>query len=292
MHRGIDTCAPISAEAARKIKEDGFAFVGRYLAPELGGTAWKVLTMAEAQRICAAGLRLLVVWETTADRVKGGAIAGRQDGAHAYALARKLEIPKEAILYFAVDYDARSTADLLQLQAYLTAARAQTCEYRIGVYGSYNVVTMTRYNDAVSGIWQCVAWSYGSVSSHADVYQSKGQDDPECVSLAGRYGFAVDIDECQDLDVAGIWTYRQEDTMTDKEVYEAVQRYAATLPCPNWAQDELSEAMERGITDGTRQMQLVPRYQAAIMANRAVRAALSEAVPMDDKTVSGLLTDD
>lgn len=80
--------------------------------------------------------------------------------------------------------------------------------------------------------------------------------------------------------------------MTDREVYEAVQRYAATLTCPDWARDELDEAMERGITDGTRPMQLVPRYQAAIMATRAVRAALREAAPMDDKTVSSLLTDE
>lgn len=292
MYKGIDTCAPVSAEAARKIAEDGFSFVGRYLAPESGETAWKVLKKAEAQKLCAAGLRLLAVWETTADRFRGGAKAGQEDGARAYALAKKLEIPKEAILYFAVDYDARTTADHLQLQAYLTAAREQTGEYRIGVYGSYNVVNMTRYNDAVFGFWQCVAWSYGNVSSCADVYQSKWQDDPECVALARRYGFAIDIDECQDLDAAGTWTYRQEDTLTDKEVYEAVQRYAASLPLPTWATDELSEAQELGITDGMRPMELVPRYQAAIMAKRAMVAALREAQPMDDKAVSGLLTDE
>ena len=33
------------------------------------------------------------------------------------------------------------------------------------------------------------------------------------------------------------------------------------------------QAMELGITDGTRPMQLIPRYQAAIMCKRAVEAA-------------------
>jgi hypothetical protein len=38
---------------------------------------------------------------------------------------------------------------------------------------------------------------------------------------------------------------------------------------PEWAKTELQEAIDLGITDGTRPMQLIPRYQAAIMAKRA-----------------------
>ena len=36
-----------------------------------------------------------------------------------------------------------------------------------------------------------------------------------------------------------------------------------------WAEKELAEAVAMGITDGTRPVELVPRYQAAIMAKRA-----------------------
>ena len=49
--------------------------------------------------------------------------------------------------------------------------------------------------------------------------------------------------------------------------------YASTLECPEDMQAELQEAIDSGITDGTRPMELIPRYQAAIMANRAVKAA-------------------
>ena len=59
--------------------------------------------------------------------------------------------------------------------------------------------------------------------------------------------------------------------MSDKEAYEIIekaQRHAATLPAPNWASAELAAAVEAGITDGENPMQLVPRYQAAIMAAR------------------------
>lgn len=63
----------------------------------------------------------------------------------------------------------------------------------------------------------------------------------------------------------------QEETMTGKEIYEALQGYLKEQEVPDWAREELAEAMERGITDGSNPCQLVPRYQAAIMTLRAVK---------------------
>ena len=60
--------------------------------------------------------------------------------------------------------------------------------------------------------------------------------------------------------------------LTDAQAYELLekaQRHAATLPAPDWARAELREAVDSGVTDGTRPMELIPRYQAAIMAKRA-----------------------
>lgn len=61
----------------------------------------------------------------------------------------------------------------------------------------------------------------------------------------------------------------QEDTMTGKEIYEALNGYLNTQPVPDWAKAELDEAVRLGITDGSEPMALIPRYQAAIMAKRA-----------------------
>jgi len=57
--------------------------------------------------------------------------------------------------------------------------------------------------------------------------------------------------------------------MTGEEIYTKLNEYLREQPCPDWAADELQEAVDAGITDGTRPMELVPRYQAAIMAKRA-----------------------
>ena len=62
---------------------------------------------------------------------------------------------------------------------------------------------------------------------------------------------------------------KEEDAMTGKEIYEALNAHLKTQPAPPWAEKELAEAVALGITDGKEPMALIPRYQAAIMAKRA-----------------------
>lgn len=59
--------------------------------------------------------------------------------------------------------------------------------------------------------------------------------------------------------------------MTDKEIYEAVQRYAATLAVPKVVRGELQEAIDAGITDGDNAQGLIPMWRAAVMALRATK---------------------
>ena len=65
---------------------------------------------------------------------------------------------------------------------------------------------------------------------------------------------------------------KEDEEMTYEKWKEYHERYMAELAeqdVPDWAKAELEEAKSMGITDGTRPMQLIPRYQAAIMAKRA-----------------------
>lgn len=71
----------------------------------------------------------------------------------------------------------------------------------------------------------------------------------------------------------------EDEDMTDAKFAELMENYLkaqAELPLPKWAEQELQEAKDAGITDGTRPMQLIPRYQAAIMALRAAKFTKSE----------------
>jgi hypothetical protein len=63
---------------------------------------------------------------------------------------------------------------------------------------------------------------------------------------------------------------KEDENMTGKEIYEALNEYLKSLEVPEWAKSELEDAVNMGITDGTNPMCLIPRCQAAIMAKRAV----------------------
>lgn len=257
--KGIDCAAPLTEAKACALRALGYEFAGRYLVPARGTLKYKALTKAEARAICAADMRLLCVWETTADRAKGGAAAGASDGKEAFKLACELGIPFKAIIYFAVDFDAQR-ADYDAIAEYIGAVRKNLFPYGVGVYGHYGVIEEMYRRGMCDGGWQCVAWSYGRRSEHLSVYQATGQTE-----IAGH---AVDINECPDMDAAGLWSY-EEDDMTGEEIYKRLQAYLAKQPLPDWAKDEFDEAVSMGITDGTRPLELVPRYQAAIMAKRA-----------------------
>lgn len=62
---------------------------------------------------------------------------------------------------------------------------------------------------------------------------------------------------------------KKEDIMTGKEIYDALQDYLKTQTVPAGVQEEYQEAIRMGVTDGTNPCQLVPRWQAALMAKRA-----------------------
>lgn len=60
--------------------------------------------------------------------------------------------------------------------------------------------------------------------------------------------------------------------------FEEMQADLSKEPIPDWAKKEWQEAIDIGITDGTRPMQMIPRVQAAIMAKRAVDIAVEAAI--------------
>lgn len=63
----------------------------------------------------------------------------------------------------------------------------------------------------------------------------------------------------------------EEEDMTGEEIYEKLNEYLAEKECPEWAAEEYQKAIKAGISDGKRPMQLIPRYQATIMAYRAMK---------------------
>lgn len=97
------------------------------------------------------------------------------------------------------------------------------------------------------------------------VYAAKQSDIVEAIAMSIIDGFGLQRPEQE-----------QEETMTGKEIYDKLTEYTKTLEVPAWAREELEEARAAGITDGTSPMQLIPRYQAALMAYRAYKLAQTQ----------------
>lgn len=165
---GIDCAAPLTKAKAKIIADKGHKFVARYLVPER--LAWKRLTKAEAEAITANGMKVVSVFETTADRPRGGAAAGNADGLEALNEAKLIGQPLGTTIYFAVDYDA-AKSDFDKIENYLRAVTAVLPGYNVGVYAEYEVIEEMSKRKACQSFWQTYAWSSGKKSTYANIYQ-------------------------------------------------------------------------------------------------------------------------
>lgn len=212
IYQGIDTAAKISARAAKALRENGISFVCRYLVPDKGNTAWKALTASEAQEIRKAGLSLMLVWEITGDRVKGGLDVGKVDGATARQLAEEMRVPINTAIFFAADYNVPES-DFSAVYDYLYGASISCAPYPIGLYGHEKIVHEMAARKVCWYFWQCCAWSTNALDPAAQVWQYQWQGGDDAKALASKVGFAVDLDSAGTFD--GMW--RPEAQSTEEE---------------------------------------------------------------------------
>ena len=185
--KGLDYSS--SRPDLKKAKTLGYGFVVRYLFPPLKG-----VTVTEAKAIRAAGLGLVVVYESYAKRADEGRAAGIADGKTALAFARAIGFPETKPLYFAVDF-APSVAELAHVDAYLQGVAFSIGLSRVGVYGSYAVVDHCYARSTARWLWQTYAWSGGKVSAHAHLLQYRNGQ-----TVAGA---SVDLNESRQADFGG-----------------------------------------------------------------------------------------
>lgn len=197
MGQGIDSSNPLTAEQVKVMVAAGKTFFARYLVPE--SLAWKRLTAAEAKAISEGGGKIVSVYETTANRAKGGAAAGKSDGIAALAQAKLINQPIGSAIYFAVDYDAQAY-EFETIEAYLRAANNEIKGYQCGVYGSFAVIEEMHNRKACTHFWQTYAWSARRKSNHANIFQYQNG-----VKVAG-----VPCDLNESFNDEGWWSYLDE----------------------------------------------------------------------------------
>jgi hypothetical protein len=163
--RGVDIAW--SRPTTAQIQAAGAHFVARYLSPD----STKNITRAEVADYKANGLGVVVVWESSANRMLGGKAAGAADALAAEVQRAAVGLPSNQPIYFGCDFDAQGT-QFHTVNEYLRGVASVIGLSRTGIYGGYYVLEDVFSSPATATYgWQTVAWSNGKVSAHANIYQ-------------------------------------------------------------------------------------------------------------------------
>jgi len=172
MGNGIHT-ATNASNILNCLKDNGKTFVGRYFAVV---NTWKALTRTEAQNISSAGLYIVSIWEDgPANKPSYFSYThGKSDGKAAFNYAVSLDQTANTPVYFVVDFDATLSNKQSILvhgvrDGYLQYLHDRhefglpEIYYKIGVYGSYDVLAWCKDQGITTYFFQAYAnrWSGG-----------------------------------------------------------------------------------------------------------------------------------
>lgn len=126
----------ITTKAHPELAAAGFDTIFRYIAIATHDRD-KVIREPEARSMAAHGLKLALIYESTAERALSGAAGGKADGAFSASYAPSVGLPPGigAAIYPTADFDLRPS-QLLTAVAYLRAFAAACPGYDLGFYAN------------------------------------------------------------------------------------------------------------------------------------------------------------
>ena len=227
-HGGAGGSADV-ADAAAQLKSDGYSFVAQYIdqndsaAAEnsaspgfqqaADGPPGGSLAAADAQRIVAAGLKIVSIFETNGEAITPyegtgagndygeivgylSAAQGEADGKEAIASAQAIGQPTGSGIYFALDFDTGPPGYIPGLKSavenYLAGVddALKGSGYQIGVYGAAQTLQWATTADPSNGYTPDVTYTWLSGSSDWTGYGPTAGD-PGNTEIAGPNGNTV-----------------------------------------------------------------------------------------------------
>lgn len=136
---GCDTRFEMTDERITILKDNQYEVVGRYLT----GGDFKELRAGEPERILKNGLKFFPIFqESGADLNYFTPARGKIDAEKSSKAARKFGLPKDTIIYFAVDTDPLDTQISNLIIPYFESLHKNfDPNYQIGIYGTRNACT-------------------------------------------------------------------------------------------------------------------------------------------------------
>ena len=154
-----------SGMTAQEIKHFGKGFVCRYLS---GGNS-KDISKSELANYLGADIKVVLVWETTAERMLSSNPGGKTDAQKANAQAVSLGVGTIPI-YFACDWDA-NPGQQAAIDSYLDGAASVIGRGRTGIYAGFYPLKRAFEAGKITFGWQTYAWSGGQWHPRAGIQQ-------------------------------------------------------------------------------------------------------------------------
>lgn len=144
--------------------------------------------------------------------------------------------------------------------------------------GYYLIALMTKGLWTSGGHYVVVWWADEKIriNDPASRKSERLAGDPDTFFAQAKYFWLIDARKYNKGEELDMTKKEFLSSLTGEECEQIIAKaneHLAGKSAPKWAESELNEAKALGITDGTAPMQLIPRYQAALMAKRAVEKA-------------------
>lgn len=104
--KAADCATILTKPKAEALYANGYRYIGRYLTGTYGGGIDKALSRTEAQIILDAGLHFFPIYQDGGSNVVNfTSQTGTEDAKKAIKAAKNLGLPRDTVIYFAVDFD-------------------------------------------------------------------------------------------------------------------------------------------------------------------------------------------
>lgn len=179
------------------LKANGVTAVCRYLYGAGTGLQYKQLVKSEADDLIANGIEIVSNFESSADRMLGGAAAGKADVQSALAVHHECGGPDPARIYFSADWDA-APEQQGPINDYLKACADVLGVDNTGIYAGFWPLSRALDAGVCKLAWQTEAWSGGNIDSRINLLQRNG------VGYKYIDGVPTDVNEAH-TDDFGAW---------------------------------------------------------------------------------------
>lgn len=196
--------------------------VVRYLTRDRTG---KALTSTEAAAYRAAKIKVVGVFQDTANRALGGFAAGQADGEYALAQAQACGFPGVGAIYFAADFDVKAQ-HLDAVEQYFRGVGTRVLLDNVGIYGDYDAMERIYDRDLATYYWQAGAssWSSGRQFPQAHMLQKVGGPTIGGASVDYNQRLAADVGEWGGTGMAAADNPNQNRADVEAELDEATAK--------------------------------------------------------------------